>query len=83
MRMTSGVASGIPEWEERGPGKSLPGMREPGPGCCVGEPTGELACSPLASPGGHHDWVCQLQGAVEHGEGLSDWIVQHLGALIP
>lgn len=78
----SQVVSGIPGWEEQGPGKSLPGMRELGPGC-VHEPTGELACSPLASPGGHHHWVCQLKGAVERGEGLGGWIARHLWSTHP
>lgn len=79
----SEVLSEIPIEKNKVQGReSLPGMRDPGPGY-VGEPTGELACSPLASPGGHHDWVCQLKGAVKHGEVLGAWIAQQLGALIP
>lgn len=30
----------------------------------------ELACSPLASPGGHQDWVCQRREAVRVWRGL-------------
>lgn len=59
------------KWEEQGPGKSLPGMREQDP-ACMGEPAGELACSLLALPGGLSGLGCVSRGgAVEYAEDLT------------